>query len=314
MLINLLLVDLSKQGKLSLMAESITKLQVFISGPGDTLREQELVVRTIRSMNQSQMKYLGITLQSLSWREDLRADFGIYAQDVVNKQFGEEWDIYVGVLWARHGTPTPKAQSGTEEEFDLAYKRWKADNTSCKVAVFFSEAPISPLVDAEQLRKVQAFRRKVEASGGVYTTFADAEDFIFKVRDYLSDMASSYGRDWGITAPKPVRKPSYLNGQPTIGFLSFSEMNVMQVAVHSITALMTFMLTLGANMTILRNLTKKMREQIDMFPRPQTKAEGKIWIAMIKRKISEAFLGASVEIEGNLPKVREAWGNLSSIS
>ncbi len=173
------------------MARTTTNLQVFISGPGDTSREQQLVARTIRSMNQSQMKYLGITLQSLSWKEDLRADFGIYAQDVINRQFSDKWDIYVGVLWARHGTPTPKAQSGTEEEFDLAYERWKADNTSCKIAVFFSEAPIPPTVDAEQLQKVQAFRRKVEASGGVYTTFANTEDFIFKIRDYLSDVTSS---------------------------------------------------------------------------------------------------------------------------
>ena len=42
---------------------------------------------------------------------------GIDAQDVINRQLGE-YDIFLGIMNTRFGSPTHRADSGTEEEFD----------------------------------------------------------------------------------------------------------------------------------------------------------------------------------------------------
>ena len=33
-----------------------------------------------------------------------------------------EYDLFIGLMWRRLGTPTPRAISGTVEEFELAVK------------------------------------------------------------------------------------------------------------------------------------------------------------------------------------------------
>ena len=38
-------------------------------------------------------------------------------QQIINSQVSDEYDIFIGILWTRFGTPTERAGSGTEEEF-----------------------------------------------------------------------------------------------------------------------------------------------------------------------------------------------------
>ncbi len=47
------------------------------------------------------------------------------SQDVINKQIGSDYHIFVGIMWKKFGTETKRAGSGTEEEFSLAYDRYK---------------------------------------------------------------------------------------------------------------------------------------------------------------------------------------------
>lgn len=292
------------------MAKQLTQLKVFISGPGDTLREQQLVARTIRSMNYSQLEHLGLTLQALSWKENLVSDFGIYSQDVINRQFDDEWDVYIGILWARHGTPTPKASSGTEEEFDRAYGRWKDNSESCKVAVFFSEVPVSPNVDIEQLRKVQSFRRKIESLGGVYTNFSDSEDFVFKVRDYLSSVTVDYGSVWGPTAKSSssVSEPK----PPITGSVLLDQPEVLQLFTSIFSAFILFSLAFQRNMSPLRTVSRTMSEQTAELKALKDESLIRLHLAKSRVLVSKSFVKAAQDVTANLPNFRRSWGALSS--
>ncbi|PYL26201.1 MAG: hypothetical protein DMF37_02915 [Verrucomicrobia bacterium] len=44
---------------------------------------------------------------------------GADAQDVINHQLAE-YDIFLGIMSCRFGSPTKRAHSGTEEEFNRA--------------------------------------------------------------------------------------------------------------------------------------------------------------------------------------------------
>jgi hypothetical protein len=70
-------------------------------------------------------------------------------------------DIFLGIMSRRFGTPTDIAGSGTEEEFQLAYKRFRESGRP-HILFYFSDEPFSfPQSDEElaQVAKVHAFRK-----------------------------------------------------------------------------------------------------------------------------------------------------------
>ncbi len=81
------------------------------------------------------------------------------AQAVVNPQIGP-YDLFIGILWNRFGTPTGRAESGTREEFDQAYARWQRDPGSLEIWMYFSEQPaaFATMAELEQKGKVLAFQ------------------------------------------------------------------------------------------------------------------------------------------------------------
>ena len=64
-------------------------------------------------------------LDLLRWETHTRPGIGQSAQDVINPQIGDDYDIFLGMFGIRFGTPTREWQSGTEEEFRRALSRFK---------------------------------------------------------------------------------------------------------------------------------------------------------------------------------------------
>lgn len=79
----------------------------------------------------------------------------------MNAQVGE-YDIFVGIMWKRFGTPTGKADSGTEEEFHIAYRPWQ-ENESVRILFYFCQSPFMPRrqSEMEQMGKVLAFKEEL---------------------------------------------------------------------------------------------------------------------------------------------------------
>ena len=75
-----------------------------------------------------------IRFELVMWETDTFPSIGKDAQSIINEQIGDDYDIFVGLMWTRFGTPTPRAGSGTEEEFNLALEKLKTnpDSTSAK--------------------------------------------------------------------------------------------------------------------------------------------------------------------------------------
>jgi hypothetical protein len=87
-------------------------------------------------------------------------------------------DVFVGIFWLRFGTPTPRAGSGTEEEFWIAHRAWKERDRAIQLMVYFCREPAPPPKDsagAEQLAKVARFREALSREGLVRDYGAHAE-------------------------------------------------------------------------------------------------------------------------------------------
>lgn len=154
-------------------------IKCFIASPSDVQEERKACDEVVESINRSIGDSLGIRMETIRWEKDAHAAVGTDGQAVINEQLHpEEADFFIGIFWTRFGAPTPRAESGTEEEFELAYKRWQ-DTKSNRIQFYFKEAdPPYDGLDGAQFSKVKEFKNKVSTCGCFYKTFQTKEEFI----------------------------------------------------------------------------------------------------------------------------------------
>src|SRR6185503_17165509 len=97
-------------------------VRVFVASPSDVSAERNALSSIVQEINQTVAAIApekGIRLELVRWETHASPAAG-RPQGVINDQIGE-YDIFVGIMWRRFGTPTAEAGSGTEEEFNRAY-------------------------------------------------------------------------------------------------------------------------------------------------------------------------------------------------
>ena len=147
------------------MVQSIKRVSVFLSSPSDVEEEREACARAVRQVEALRGMKDGFSIQLLRWESSTSPALGQPAQAIINKQIGDSYDIFVGVICARFGTPTEEWQSGTEEEFRLAYARLKGGE-NVQILLYFIDPKLSSRdIDGEQLVKVQKFKADAESLG-----------------------------------------------------------------------------------------------------------------------------------------------------
>ena len=88
--------------------------RVFVASPRDVSAEREALERVVTEVNQTHGVPLGYSIELWRWETHATPDGG-RPQDVINAQL-PEFDVFIGILWRRFGTPTGVAGSGTAED------------------------------------------------------------------------------------------------------------------------------------------------------------------------------------------------------
>lgn len=164
---------------------NILELKCFIASPGDTMEERNICEEVFEDINSGLGKILGFRLSSLRWENDIYSGVGEYGQQVINKQIDGNYDLFIGIMKTRFGTPTPQAGSGTEEEFDIAYEKWENGEID-EIFFFFGNPSVSFYeIDDAQRQKVVDFRKRVGEQGVLHMEYVDTEDFKEKLKKTL---------------------------------------------------------------------------------------------------------------------------------
>lgn len=171
-----------------------------------------------------------LLLSPYFWERDaIPAKGDGYAQTVINQKVAEETDIMVVVMHNRVGTATPNATSGTIEEFNLAHEINESKSRSIEICIYFSVAPISPLIDLDQLKLVQEFRDRVHELGYLSRHYDNVSDLSRSLIGHLVDKARKFGSP---KLSKALTKPSSNISLPEeidesideeLGFLDYEE-------------------------------------------------------------------------------------------
>jgi hypothetical protein len=190
-------------------------IKVFLASPGDVQAERESLARLIADINDV-LTFLApeprITLELVRYETHAYPDVG-QPQEVINRQIPIDYDIFIGVMWRRCGTPTKTAKSGTIEEFRRAYDK-RRQSSLPKIMFYFCDEPI-PMPsrdDLRQLEEVVKFRSEL-ASIGLTQSYPRHEQFgefvrgglLRAIRDLINDTATGARAARGATGAGTVR-------------------------------------------------------------------------------------------------------------
>ncbi len=180
-------------------------LRVLAASPDDVQEERARLEQLIRRQNKFWSPSYGIRLDLVRWETDAFPGVGTDTQAVINEQIGDDYDIFVGIMWTRVGTPTSRAASGTVEEFNRAYERFQDDPEALRIMFYFCEADIpQSKLDPDQFAVLRAFRHSLEERGVLYFTYNGANEFEELLSLHLTKQISDYGKGWGKPTPGQV--------------------------------------------------------------------------------------------------------------
>lgn len=183
------------------MARSEKIVSVFVASPGDVSDERSALESIISELNRTWSRSLNLRLELIKWETDIHPAFGNYPQDVINQQLNDEYDIFIALFWSKIGSPTDIAESGTIEEFNRAYNKYKADPNSVDIMIYFKDQAIPPSkMDFVQLQKIQSLKEQMGEKGGLYWSFDSTEDFENLLRGHLSRVAQSWAKKQSMSA------------------------------------------------------------------------------------------------------------------
>lgn len=170
---------------------NVYEMRCFIASPGDTVEERNACEEVFEEINHGLGRSIGFRIVSLRWEKDVYPGVAEYGQQVINRQVDGKYDLFVGIMKSRFGTPTPQAGSGTEEEFNIAYEKYQNGEID-NIFFYFGAPNMSPYdLDLEQFQKVKDFRKKIQNNGVVPMEFKDLDDFKRQLKHNLESYFNS---------------------------------------------------------------------------------------------------------------------------
>ena len=284
--------------------EGITLLRVLVSSTDDLGEDRRIVQGVVEELNQSNLADANLRLEAVTSGTHGAPDFGDDPQAVLNRQLAG-CDIYIGILGCRFGTPTPRAGSGTEEEFNASYDRWKRDARSCRLMFYFNDAPMQPnRIDPEQLRKVQKFREALGSLGGLYFTYSDLTELPPLVRKHLVMALRDYGTTWGASRTPQLAGASDLLGRDP-GDEAETPLDVAADAEEAVGAYLASFARISESLNRFRQDVDQRNHALE-----QLKASGALSPAKARheaRQFAYSLRTMAAHIDAELPLLRHSW-------
>ena len=196
--------------------------RVFLSSPGDLDQQRQVAKEAIESLSR-QYERRGIKIVPWLWEDETVSEMGATPQEIITSQLGP-YDIYIGIMGARFGSPTKNYGSGTEEEFYEAIAANRATGRP-KLGFFFREVVIKTttlnqeLID--QLASINKFRIEIGPLG-LYREFLEdhtlsslVSSTVSKLIDdddiHLGTIPVQYGLGFQMVKSGPAISRSFLN-------------------------------------------------------------------------------------------------------
>jgi hypothetical protein len=169
-------------------------IRFFASSPSDVSDERQQLAVVVQELNATLRALVPdrpTVVELIKWETHVHPDMGRDAQDVVSRQI-PEYDVFLGIMWSRFGTPTSVADSGTEQEFWDAHAGWQERRSPSHILFYFCRQDFPAdlvLREIKQLEKVATFRNEL-ANRGLVWNYPSHAEFADTVRPHLVSVLS----------------------------------------------------------------------------------------------------------------------------
>lgn len=169
-----------------------TVLNVFVSSPSDCSEERELVETLVADVNASPAALAAnLQLKAIRWEnlppgETIGRDYQGRIDDLMTRGGLDRFEIYLGFMRERIGTPTRGHPSGTLSEFASARARRRTSGLPGEVLFYF-------LCDVESMTPaVAAIREEFEQHGFLYAVAPNRDVFRARLREHLLHIVATW--------------------------------------------------------------------------------------------------------------------------
>lgn len=175
------------------MVDGIREIKIFVSSPNDVARERDICKKIIGQMDSLLSKQYRVKLNAYFWETD-EGSVGM-GNPQSRTPNPAKYDLYIGILWEKFGSPTGEVDpntgvesvSGTKYEFDQAYDAWKKKRKP-EIKFLRKHSVKDKKYDDEQYRLVEEFFKEFSSKcqhEGIYSTFEDDEGFEKTIREII---------------------------------------------------------------------------------------------------------------------------------
>lgn len=173
------------------------RLKIFVSAPADLAPELGKVKSAVSRL-QPLAESVDVTLEPVTW-ETGATEAGHNRRTGFAAPMSNKWDVFIGLLWHRFGPSrkSPRASSGTEEEFQMALAAAREGDKN-RILLYRCTRPV-PLdaLNPEQFRRLRKFFAELESAEGgqaiTYSSFDTAEEFERLLLNDLQRLLLEYG-------------------------------------------------------------------------------------------------------------------------
>lgn len=197
------------------MPQTITGLRLFVASSSDVKNERESVRKIARKLDNRYDRW-GLDIQLITWEESVVPNFGMDPQDVINRQIRFDFiDIFLGIVWRRIGTPTPRALSGTIEETNRALAARNSTGRPWFIMFFLCDRSFKPSTQDEeyQFSEARKFKDWLQ-SQSLCKHYSDERDFYEHAQDSLSTAIDDFLRSQRSAQLPQIPQPAPLIVRP----------------------------------------------------------------------------------------------------
>ncbi|MBW8036228.1 MAG: SUMF1/EgtB/PvdO family nonheme iron enzyme [Planctomycetes bacterium] len=160
-------------------------IRLFLASPSDVPTERAATESVIAQINQTMGPSLGFVIEVVRW-ENVTPSMGRPEQIILDQTEIDDCDLFVGILWNRFGTPTGRANSGTEEEFLIAYESWRQHKKPHIMFYFCQQsANLQSEEELHQKLKVIQFRKSI-SDRGLFAEYTEPGNFETLLRQHIT--------------------------------------------------------------------------------------------------------------------------------
>lgn len=208
------------------MAKTVTKYSIFVGSPSDLKEERFAIEEVVKELNLTFGATHSLIIELLKWETHSAPGISSnHPQDLINNDIGDDYDIFIGLLWKKFGTATDKAESGTEEEFMRAYNRFQVNNNSLQVLFYFKQAVPKSMkeINGGELLKIENFKNTLLKKKVLYWDFDTSENLKNHLRLHIPKRINNLIEN-STKKTETTTIIEYDESEIELGLLDYSEM------------------------------------------------------------------------------------------